>query len=126
MTINKTLWPDITKDFPWNNNSRKAAELLADGYNNRETGEEIGITITSIANYRRHPEFMEKVVSLTLTHEKASIAGLLNLAFRALDVKGKGLSNDKTTQLDFMKFIQGISPGIEEKEEKRKVTIEVL
>ena len=92
--------------FPWSPQSKQAAELLACGTMlQKEIAVIIDIAEETISRWKRNPEFMQVVDELTLTHEKATRAGLLRGLYKGLAIKSKKIDDDRTTYLDFSKEI---------------------
>ncbi len=97
--------------FKWTVPRKKAAFLLSLGTKTiDDVWTEVGINERTLFDWRSHPEFKKEVDRLTFEHELASKAGLLRLAYKAVDNKIENLKNDKNTVLDWAEFIVKILP----------------
>ncbi|MHC1575966.1 MAG: hypothetical protein ACXQTE_01295 [Methanosarcinaceae archaeon] len=70
------------------------------------------ISNVTISRWKEYPEFMEKVDEYTLSHERATKAGLLRECYKGLNLKADKIEDDRTTHLDYTKEIadiQGLS-----------------
>ena len=84
----------------------KAAQLLAAGnMTNEEVAKNCTIGHNTLYEWLRRPEFLDKVNEYILLDERATKAGILRRALRTLESKSKNSDNDKTTELDYMKFV---------------------
>jgi DNA-binding XRE family transcriptional regulator len=98
----------ITK-WNWTGQRLKAAEMVAKGEKTQEAiAKECGVRRETINIWNSQPEFKEKVVELVLLDERATKAGILQRALKTLEEKSKGAAGDKTTELDYLKFISDI------------------
>jgi predicted transcriptional regulator len=96
------------KPTKWNWNPRrlKAAELMAVGkMTHEEIAKECSVNRSTVSEWNMHPEFKEKVMDLILLDERATKAGILKRAFNTLEKKSENAGDDKTTELDYLKFI---------------------
>jgi len=110
--------PINPKVFNWTPQRRKAALLLSEG---TKTYEEVAAAVrvhyTTLWDWRKHPLFLSEVDRLTLENEKATRAGLVRLALKALKDKEAGIKDDKNTALDWAKFIADIQGHVKQKVE---------
>lgn len=98
----------LTK-WNWTGQRLKAAKLMALGTMTQdEIAKECQVTRQTINVWNNTPEFKEKVVELVLLDERATKAGILQRALKTLEEKSKGAAGDKTTELDYLKFISDI------------------
>jgi hypothetical protein len=96
------------KPTKWNWNPRrlKAAELIAVGkMTHEEIAKECSVNRSTVSEWNMHPEFKEKVMDLILLDERATKAGILKRAMDSLEKKTEKVDDDKTTELDYLKFI---------------------
>jgi len=117
--------PNKLEVFTWTPKRKQAALLLSKGTKNyEEVAEEVRIHISTLWLWRQNNDFLEEVDRLTLKNELATKAGLLRLAYQAVDKKKgtdlKNLENDKTTVLDWAEFIVKIIPD-ETKDDEDKL-----
>lgn len=71
----------------------------------QEIAKECNVRRETVAVWNMHPEFKEKVVELVLLDERATKAGILRRALTTLDKKSKTAADDKSTELEYLKFI---------------------
>lgn len=96
----------IPTKWNWTGQRLKAAKLMAVGdFTQEQVAKECGVTRETINVWNKVPEFHEKVVELVLADERATKAGILKRALKTLDKKAELAAEDKTTELDYMKFI---------------------
>lgn len=74
-------------------------------FTQEEVAKECRVTRETINVWNKVPEFHEKVVELVLADERATKAGILKRALKTLDDKSKTAKDDKTTELEYLKFI---------------------
>lgn len=99
----------IPTKWNWTGQRLKAAKLMALGdYTQEEVAKECRVTRETINVWNKVPEFHEKVVELVLADERATKAGILKRALKTLDKKTELAADDKTTELDYLKFIADI------------------
>lgn len=97
--------------FTWTPKRKQAALLLSEGTKTyEEVAEAVRIHISTLWLWRQHDIFLKEVDRLTLENEKATRAGILRKALKALDIKEKNISEDKNTFLDYLEFIIKIIP----------------
>jgi hypothetical protein len=106
---------NYSKQFKWTSQRKQGALLLSTGlYNQKQVCEQIHITEKTMCEWKQNKEFMDEIDKLTFKNELATRAGLLRLAFAAIDVKKgtdlKKLENDKDTVLDYAEFIVKMLP----------------
>lgn len=104
--------------FKWTPQRKKAALLLSGGsITYEDVAAEVRVHISTLWNWRQCDVFLKEVDRLTLENEKATKAGLLRIAIKALDDKKDGIKNDKNTALDWAKFIADIQGHVKQKVE---------
>lgn len=101
--------------FIWTGPRKKAALLISEGTKNYDDiAFDVGVHRETFWEWRQHPIFQAEVDRLTLNNELATKAGLLRLAYKAVDKKigidGVKLETDKTTVLDWAEFIVKLIP----------------
>ncbi|MGB3908244.1 MAG: phBC6A51 family helix-turn-helix protein [Methanomethylovorans sp.] len=98
--------PQIEKEWKWTNQRYKAARLLAEGeLTQQQIATECHVIRQTIYNWLKQPEFLEKVNEYVLADERATKAGLLRRCYKTLEEKSKLAATDRTTELDYLKFI---------------------
>lgn len=103
---NRTPKPPV---FKWTPQRKKAALLLSEGtHTYEETASLVGVNERTLYDWRQYDIFLKEVDRLTLENEKATKAGLLRLALKAMEKKEKFLSEDKNTALDWAEFVSDI------------------
>lgn len=108
--------PNKLDVFTWTPKRKQAALLLSEGTKTyEEVAEEVRIHISTLWLWRKHDDFLLEVDRLTLENEKATKAGLLRRAFKALDEKKDGIKEDKNTYLDWAKFISDLQGHTKQK-----------
>lgn len=109
---NKDKPPRNPEVFKWTPQRKQAALLLSLGTKNyEEVAAEVRVHYSTLWEWRKNPLFLAEVDRLTLENERATKAGLLRLAFKAIDKKVNSLKDDKNTVLDWAEFVstlQGI------------------
>lgn len=99
----------ITK-WNWTGQRLKAAEMVAKGEKTQEAiAKECGVRRETISIWNSQPEFKEKVVELVLLDERATKAGILKRALATLESKSLKAPDDKSTELDYLKFISDLT-----------------
>ena len=92
--------------FTWTGPRKKAALLISEGMKNyEEIAEEVGVHRKTFWEWRQHPIFQAEVSRLILANEKATREGLLRLAYKAIEKKIGSIADDKSTVLEWSKFI---------------------
>jgi hypothetical protein len=90
----------------WTGQRLKAAKLIAAGDMTQEqVAKECSVIRQTINGWCQQPEFKEKVTEFVLLDERATKAGILKRAMKSLDKKSELVETDKTTELDYLKFI---------------------
>jgi DNA-binding XRE family transcriptional regulator len=93
-------------EFKWTWQRTKAAKLIAEGeLNQEEIAKECHVVRQTVSGWNQSPEFKEKVMELVLLDERATKAGILRRALKTLEAKARQAAEDKTTELDYLKFI---------------------
>jgi hypothetical protein len=102
----KPKTPKEPREFKWTGQRKKAALLLSGGTKKyEEVATEVRVNISTLREWRKLPVFLAEVDRLTLENEKATRAGLVRAALKALDEKKDTTKEDKTTTLEWLKFI---------------------
>lgn len=97
--------------FTWTPKRKQAALLLSEGTKTyEEVAEAVRIHISTLWLWRQNDIFLKEVDRLTFENEKATRAGILRKALKALDIKENNISEDKNTFLDYLEFIIKIIP----------------
>ncbi len=95
--------------FKWTGQRKKAALLLSEGTKTyEEVAEEVRVHISTLWNWRQSDTFLKEVDRLTLENEKATKAGLVRLALKAMKEKENKLKEDRNTILDWAEFLSDI------------------
>src|SRR5574343_2003065 len=82
--------------FIWTGQRKKAALLISEGITRRdEIASIVGVHRKTFWEWRQHPIFQAEVSRLTLANEKATREGLLRIAYKAIEDKIDGVSNDR-------------------------------
>jgi len=103
---NKTPKPPV---FKWTPQRKRAALLLSEGTNNYEdVAAIVGVNERTLYDWRQSDIFLKEVDRLTLENEKATKAGLVRLALKAMKEKEDKLKEDKNTVLDWAEFLSDI------------------
>lgn len=98
-----------SKYFKWTNKKLDVARAIAEGIDSqRDIAKSFGMDGATISVWKQSPEFMEKVDEFTLAHERATKAGLLREAYKGLGLKEKHIEEDKSTHLDYVKYVSKI------------------
>jgi len=84
-------------------------------HTHEEIAKVCGVRRETVTIWNQVPEFKEKVVELVLLDERATKAGILRRALKTLEEKSKGAAGDRTTELDYLKFIADLT-GVNEKQ----------
>ena len=104
--------PNITKKTPYTGKKLKAALMMSEGLKSqRDISEELDMHESTISKWKHDPDFAAFVDKMTLQHETASRAGLLRCAYAGARLKQLKAGDDRSTHLDYLKFIadlQGI------------------
>jgi hypothetical protein len=95
--------------FTWSENKLNVAKALSEGIKTqREIANQFNIAEVTVSRWKREPEFMEKVDEYTLAHDKATKAGLLREAYKGMDIKEKLIKDDRSTHLDYVKYVSKV------------------
>jgi len=95
-----------TPVWKWTPQRKRAALLLSLGTKKYEdVSSEVGVNERTLYEWRQNEDFVKEVDRLTHENEKATKAGLLRLAFKALEEKNKRLTEDRSTALDWANFV---------------------
>jgi hypothetical protein len=114
--------------FNWNARRKLVAQLMSTGLKTqREIAEEVHVTDRKISEWKQYPEFIKEVERLTFLQENATRAGVVRQALKALDIKEKFISEDRSTFLDYLEFIIKIIPSdTKEDDDKLNELIEAI
>ena len=114
-TEKRAINPNV---FKWTGQRKKAALLISEGTKNYEKiTEEVGVHYVTFWEWRQHPIFQAEVSRLILANEKASREGLLRLAYKAIEEKIGRIADDRSTVLEWTKFIADIQGYLKQKME---------
>ncbi|MEN6290687.1 MAG: phBC6A51 family helix-turn-helix protein [Methanobacterium sp.] len=95
--------------FKWTPQRKRAALLLSEGtYNYDEVATLAGVNKKTLYDWRQSDIFLNEVDRLTLENERATKAGLLRLALKAIKDKEEKIKEDKNTALDWAEFVSDI------------------
>lgn len=95
--------------FTWTPKRKQAALLLSEGTKTyEEVASEVRIHISTLWLWRQQEIFLKEVDRLTLENERATKAGLLRLALKAIKDKEQKIKEDKNTVLDWAEFISDL------------------
>ena len=101
------------EQFNWTAKKIEAAKILAQGYTERETAEQVGVTDRTIRRWKANDEFMLEVDKVTLMSGIALRAERLRIATRAIRQK---ITEERVKTgrdlLDWLKYAQGETDGI--------------
>lgn len=104
--------------FNWTGQRKRAALLIAEGTKNyEEIAIDVGVHYTTFWEWRKHPIFQAEVSRLTLANEKATREGLLRLAYKAIEEKIGRVADDRSTVLEWSKFIADLQGFLKQKVE---------
>ena len=97
--------------FKWTPKRKKAAKLLSDGTKNYTEGcEEVGINADTLLEWRKHREFWQEVDKCTFENEQVTTASIIRVVLKSLRIKECYVSDDRSTHLDYLKFLKDILP----------------
>lgn len=97
------------KEFKWTNKKLDIARAMAEGTEPQcAIAKRVGVDAATISVWKLNSEFMAKVDDFTLAHERATKAGLLREAYKGIDIKEKHIEEDKSTHLDYVKYVSKI------------------
>lgn len=121
MAVQKKQTPrKVTKGniFVWTGKRKKAALLISVGTKDYEDiANEVGVHRKTFWEWRQHPIFQAEVSRLILANEKATREGLLRIAYKAIEEKIESMADDRSTVLDWAKFIADIQGHLKQKVE---------
>ena len=104
--------------FIWTPQRKKAALLISEGTKNyEEIAFEVGVEDRTLRRWRQSEVFLEEVSRLTLANEKATREGLLRLAYKAIEEKIGRVADDRSTVLEWSKFIADLQGFLKQKVE---------
>lgn len=99
----------VNKPFAWDQYRSDVAVYLAQGHTWKETSAEYDIAESTIAEWKKHPDFAAEVDRLSLMVDVASRAYRMRLAMRV--IREKGFETDRDL-LDWLKFAQSETDGV--------------
>jgi len=70
-----------------------------------QIAKECSVNRVTVTKWNQVPEFKEKVAELILLDERATKAGILRRALKTLEKKSLVANEDRSTELDYLKFI---------------------
>lgn len=115
--LSKTV-PTNPNIFIWSAKRKEAALLISEGTKNyNEIASVVRVRRETLWEWRRHPIFQKEVSRLTLENEKATREGLLRLAFKAIEQKMANIGDDRSTVLEWAKFISELQGHVKQKVE---------
>lgn len=99
--------------FKWTKKKTDAATLLALGYTEQQTAENVGVTRRTVANWKANLDFMLEVDKLTLMTGISLRAERLRIASRAIREKitDERIRTNKDL-LDWLKYAQSETDGV--------------
>lgn len=104
--------------FNWTGQRTKAALLISEGTKNyNDIASEVGVHFVTLWEWRQHPIFQAEVSRLTLANEKATREGLLRIAYKAIEEKIGSVAEDRSTVLEWSKFISDLQGHTKQKVE---------
>ena len=107
----------VPKTWKWTPKKYKLAQLIAEGDLYREAGEKVGYSENTVKVYMAQcMEFRAYVDKCTLENEHASRAGILRTLMNVAKQKLPDAKADKSTYLDYLKFIRELADEVEEKD----------
>jgi len=102
--------------FHWTGPRMRAVLLIAEGKTRHEAiALDVGVHYSTYWDWRQHPIFQAELSRLTLANEKATREGLLRLAFRAIEAKIGNVADDRSTVLEWSKFIADLQGHMKQK-----------
>ena len=114
----KGKYPHNPLVFQWTGQRKKAALLISEGTKTiDEIWVEVGVHERTLFDWRQHPIFQAEVSRLTLANEKATREGLLRLAYKAIEKKIGSVADDRSTVLEWTKFIADLQGFMKQKVE---------
>jgi ParB-like chromosome segregation protein Spo0J len=99
--------------WTWDEQRSQAAVLLASGFTQQATADEVGVSKRTITNWLQHPDFAAEVDRLSLMVDVSSRAERLRITMRVVrqKVKEDAIQTDKDV-LDWLKFAQSETDGV--------------
>jgi len=95
------------KVWKWTSKRYKLAKLIAEGKTYLECADTIKLSEATVKGYMNTvPEFRAHVDKVTMENELVSRAGTIRLLLRVAKDKLPDAADDKTSLLDYLKFIQ--------------------
>ena len=99
-------------DFKWTPKKEKAAVILAQGYTEQETAQQVGITDRTIRRWKKELDFITEVDRLSLMIGISSRAERLRIAMRVIRQKVKeDKIETKQDIIYWLKFAQSETDG---------------
>ena len=107
----------------WTADRYRLARLIAEGDTYKEAGRKVGLAEVTVKTYMWEvDEFRAYVDKITLENEMASRAGVLRMLMRVAKEKLPDAGADKSTYLDYLKFIRELASDDEGKDNEFTVT----
>jgi len=100
--------------FKWNGKRIRAAQMLAEGYNQQETCQEVGVSDRTVRRWVANIEFSQEVDRLTHMFGLATRAERLRLAKRVIRerLSHTAIPPSNKDLLDWLKYFQSETDGI--------------
>lgn len=110
-------------EWTWSPKRYKLAHLLAGGDTYRDAGEKVGYSEHTVKIYMSQcNEFRAYTDKCTIENEMASRAGILRQLMNVAKDKLPDAKADKSTYLDYLKFIKECTDEVEEQDTELTVT----
>ena len=103
--------------FEWTPQKEEAARMLGEcefGGIQDEIAAQLGICAQTIINWKKYPEFLDRIDAVTLSSQYATRAGLVREAIKGMRIKEPGIREDRTTHLDYLKVSADLSGNSQE------------
>lgn len=111
------------KEWKWSPKKYKLAKLIAEGELYKDAGEQTGYSEATVKGYMSQcMEFRAYVDKCTLENEQASRAGILRQLMNVAKQKKPDAKADKSTYLDYLKFIRELADEVGEQDTELTVT----
>lgn len=107
----------------WTAERYRLARHIAEGDTYREAGKKVGLAEVTVKTYMWEVnEFRAYVDKITLENEMASRAGVLRMLMRVAKEKLPDAAADKSTYLDYLKFIRELADDVDDPDKEFTVT----
>lgn len=95
--------------WKWSHKKYLLAKHIADGDTNKEAGRKVGLARETVQGYmNRVPEFRAYVDKITLENELVSRSGTIRALVRKVREKEEVTASDKSTHLEYLKFLRDV------------------